>query len=112
MQGLTGAKDSIWVHDPCPEGQFWKEDLVDRLTDAGRKKVGVLISAGIKVVGKIVRLSKNEFTLLKDKTTGISLKKLTKWRDKFAHNGACPHDVTNYCLALNLYKVKYGEKLW
>ena len=71
-----------------------------------------MVAAGIEFVKDIVGKSDEEIKELKNNTLGISIVKLTEWRNYVPCEGACPHTIVDHRKASNPYLSRYGEDLW
>ena len=112
VRGLTGGRNSVWVHNPRPEGVVWAEDPIRMMPGAAGKKGRTMVAAGIEFVKDIVGKSDEEIKELKKNTPGISIVKLTEWRNYVPCEGACPHTIVDHRKAPNPYLSRYGEDLW
>ena len=111
VKKLTG-NTSGWIKDTRPDGTYWGCDPISMLNGAGGKKGKTLVLAGITTVNDLTAKTDAELKELKKKTPGISLNKLTEWRNIDACDGVCPFGIQDYRKSPNPYLARYNDDLW
>ena len=98
-----------WYVNTRPPNQHWMNDSVKLLKGAGGTKGDKLISSGILTVANMKEHDDNQLLTLASTLSGISVAKLTEWRDTAAQPGTCPYEIVDYRKSTNPYKERYGD---
>ena len=100
-----------WYVDNQPKDEVWLEDSVKRLKGAGGAKGEKLVAAGIFIVEDMKGKIDAELLTLSALLAGVSLSKLTEWRDYPSHPGSCHHVPIDNTRSSNPYQSRYGPSL-
>ena len=102
------GKTLPWYVDNCPEGGYWLLNPVMTIKGTGGVNYKKSIEMGITTAQQIKSNIDADFLTVNESTVGISLAKLTEWRDCEENQGICPHVLVDYHTVRNLYEDRYG----
>ena len=83
-------------------------DSIKKLAGAGGAKGQKLVESGILTVANMKEQDNAQLLTLVSTLSGVSLSKLTEWRDSSAQPGTCPYEVLDYRKYTNPYEKRYG----
>ena len=93
---------------PAPPNQIWMGDSIKKLPGAGGAKGQKLVENQIFTVADMKEQDDAQLLTLASALSGVSLSKLTEWRDSSAQPGTCPYEVLDYRKYTNPYEKRYG----
>ena len=76
-----------WYVDPRPPDELWMEDPVTKMKGAGGAKGQRLIECGVLTIANMKSHDDNQLLTLVSRCEGVSLSKLTEWRNCDASAG-------------------------